>query len=449
EDLARFNERMELMGYARGEEILYKRKDGSNFIGSVTVEAVRGEDGEIKFFDGVIEDITERKKSEEVRKTLEEQLFQSQKLESIGRLAGGIAHDFNNILTGVMGFAEILKMKFKDRSVIEGQAADVIFTGAERAAELTKQLLGFARAGKYYPVPVNLNAIIQDMVRVSEKIFEKSVKVVYDFEEKLNTVEADKNQLEQVFTNLIINAKDAMPDGGELVFKTENVEISKDFTKKYPEFKPGEYVRTTVSDTGIGIPKGIVDQIFEPFFTTKEEGKGTGLGLSMVYGIIKNHYGYIYVETKKGKSTSFIIYLPISNKDVVEKKDEFRVLQGSETVLIIDDEQEVRNIAKSQLESLGYEVLVAGDGITGVKTFRQNKDKIDLILLDMIMPDISGKDTLRLLKKEDENVKILIISGYSKDIISGKDPNMDVMGFLQKPFKISDISAVLSEIFNK
>ncbi|MCP4726157.1 MAG: response regulator [bacterium] len=449
EDLIRFNERMEMVGYARGEELLYKRKDGSTFVGAVTVVAVRNEEGEILYFDGVIEDITERKRSEAVRKTLEEQLFQSQKLESIGRLAGGIAHDFNNILTGVMGFAEILKMKFKDRSVVEGHAADVIFTGAERAAELTKQLLGFARAGKYYPVPVNLNVIIQDMVRVSEKIFEKNVKVVFDFEEKLNTVEADKNQLEQVVTNLIINAKDAMPNGGELIFRTENVEVKEDFSKKYPEFKPGKYVRTTFTDTGIGIPKDIMDHIFEPFFTTKEEGKGTGLGLSMVYGIIKNHYGYIYVETRKGKGTSFIIYLPVTDKTVVEKKDKSTVLQGNETILIIDDEENVRSLVKKQLESLGYDVLLAPDGIAGIEIFKKNKKNIDLVLLDMVMPNLSGKETMKLLNQEDKGVKIVVISGYSKEIVSGTGSEMDVLKFIQKPFKISDISSVLSEIFNK
>ncbi|MFC1563752.1 two-component regulator propeller domain-containing protein [candidate division KSB1 bacterium] len=447
EDLRRFNERMEMMGYARGEEIVYKKKDGSTFTGSVTVVAVRDENGEIIFYDGVIEDITERKNSEEVKKTLEEQLYQSQKLESIGRLAGGIAHDFNNILTGVMGFAEILKMKFTDKSTLESQAAEVIFKGSERAAELTRQLLGFARAGKYYPVPININEIIQDMVKVSEKIFEKNVKVIYDFDDMIKTVEADKNQLEQVFTNLIINAKDAMPDGGELAFTTNNVEIGDDFAKDYPEFKSGKYVKISVKDTGVGIPKNIIDQIFEPFFTTKEEGKGTGLGLSMVYGIIKNHYGYIYVESSRKKGTVFTIFLPVSNKEISDKENKNEDVKiGRETILVIDDEENVRSLAKSQLESIGYEVLLAGDGLDGLEKYKKHRDRIDLVLLDMIMPNMSGKDTLERLKRENENIKVIIISGYSKDIVSMKHSDMNVQGFIQKPFKISEMSTIISQV---
>ncbi|MCP4727207.1 MAG: hypothetical protein GY863_19370, partial [bacterium] len=220
--------------------------------------------------------ITDIRKANEEKVKLEDQLIQAQKMESIGRLAGGIAHDFNNILVGVMGYAELLKMKHPDDSSDEGEAAGIILNGAERASDLTKQLLGFARGGKYNPVPLKINEVIKDTVRVSEKIFEKKITVKFDFEKKNNTIDADKNQLDQILTNLIINAKDAMPLGGELSFKTENVYLDEEYVKIHPYFKPGNYVKLSVTDSGTGMTQDIKESIFEPFFTTKGEGKGTG-----------------------------------------------------------------------------------------------------------------------------------------------------------------------------
>jgi len=315
-------------------------------------------------------DITARKQSEEETRKLEEQLFHAQKMESIGRLAGGIAHDFNNILVGIMGYAELLKMKYNDPSTPEGKAAEVIFTGAERAADLTKQLLGFARRGKFKPVPLNINEAIEDTLKISDKMFEKNIKVKLDLEEKINTIIADKSQLHQVLTNLIINAKDAMPKGGELIFKTENIYIDENDSKKPFEMKPGYYAKLSITDSGVGMSKSVMEHIFEPFFTTKGSDKGTGLGLATVYGIIKNHDGYINVYSEPGEGSTFTLYFPVSEKEVKrEPKISEDIVQSKATILIIDDEDYVREMTETMLTYLGYKVHSAGDGITAIKLF--------------------------------------------------------------------------------
>lgn len=390
-------------------------------------------------------DITERMKTEEEKKKLEEQLFQSQKMESIGRLAGGIAHDFNNILTNIMGYAEMLRIQFEDTTTTEGKAAEVIFRNAERAADLTLQLLGFAQGGKYNPFPLNVNNVIRDVIKVSEKIFEKNIKVKYEFEDKINTIEADRNQLDQVLTNIIINAKDAMPNGGELIFKTENVYLGKEYARRYHEFKRGYYVKVSITDTGIGIPKEVKDHIFEPFYTTKGKGKGTGLGLATVYGIIKNHSGCINCYSEPERGTTFTIYLPVSKKEIIERHSDIKVIRGNETILVVDDEEDVRNLAKKQLENLGYKVILARDGIEAVEIYKKEKGKIDLVLLDMIMPNIAGKETYCVIKKINPEVKVLLTSGFSQNGKASEILQEGVIGFIQKPFKLCELSKVIYE----
>ncbi|RKY83703.1 hypothetical protein DRQ09_09675, partial [candidate division KSB1 bacterium] len=391
----------------------------------------------------IIRDITERIKAEEEKRKLQEQLFYAQKMESIGRLAGGIAHDFNNILTSVMGYAELLKMEFPDTTTSEGKAVDVILRGTERAANLTKQLLGFARGGKYNPVPININDVIRDVVSMSEKIFEKNIDVNYEFEQKVKTIEADRTQMEQVLTNLIINAKDAMPLGGTLTFRTENIYIDKEYSNKYPEFKTGNYVKISVSDTGIGMTEEVKKHIFEPFFTTKGLAKGTGLGLATVYGIIKNHNGYINVYSEAGKGTTFNIYLPASTKIAVRKEKNEKIFRGSGTILLIDDEEDVRNVAVKQLESLGYKVITASDGIKAIDIYARNRNNIDLILLDMIMPGMSGIKTYLNLKKINPDVKVLIISGFSQNGRATELLEKGATGFIQKPFNLYRLSEII------
>ncbi|MFC1555924.1 PAS domain S-box protein [candidate division KSB1 bacterium] len=391
------------------------------------------------------EDVTERRRAEEEKKRLEEQLIQSQKMESIGRLAGGIAHDFNNILTSVMGYAELLKMKFPEKSTHEGEAANIILKGAERAADLTKQLLGFARGGKYNPVLLNINEIIKDTIKVSEKIFEKNISIGFDFEQNIHTIEADSNQLNQVLTNLIINAKDAMPDGGRLTFKSENVSVDDDTEVELSNIANGDYIRLSVTDTGTGIPKNIREKIFEPFFTTKGKGLGTGLGLATVYGIVKNHNGYILVDSESGKSTTFTLYFPVSEKEIVVEKKEIHIRKGQATILVVDDEEYVRSLAAAMLKEIGYTVFLADNGIKAVEIYREKSEEIDLVLLDMIMPIMGGKETNLALKEINPDVKVILSSGYSQDSKATEILNEGAIGFIQKPYRMEKLSNAIAE----
>lgn len=386
------------------------------------------------------------KKAEEERRKLEEQLFQAQKMESIGRLAGGVAHDFNNILTSIMGYAELLKLKLSDTSIRERQAADIIIKSAERASDLTRQLLAFARGGKYHPVPLIINDIIKQTINVSEKIFEKNIKVKYDLGKKLKPIEADKNQLDQVLTNIIINAKDAMPNGGELIFKTANVYLDEEYTSKFQELKPGNYVKISIIDTGIGMPRSIKDRIFEPFFTTKGAGYGTGLGLATVYGIIKNHNGHITCTSEPGIGTTFTFYLPATEKEIILEENESKLIKGEETILLVDDEEYVLDVAKRQLERLGYKAITAVDGIEAVDIYKKKKKKIDLVLLDMVMPNLAGKDTYRELKNINPDIKVVLISGFSQNAKATELLKEGALAFIQKPFKLYELSKTLAGV---
>ncbi len=394
-------------------------------------------------------DITIRKKAEEEKKLLEKQLFESQKMESIGRLAGGVAHDFNNILLIVLGYADILRHKYSDITKIEGKAADRIYRNSIRASALVSQLLGFSRRGKYNPEPLSINKVIRDSVNVSEKIFEMKIDVTYNFEKDIQLCEADKNQMDQVLTNLIINAKDAMPYGGKLVFKTENVCLEKEAVNSIPHLKPGKYVKSSVADTGVGIPEEIKDKIFEPFFTTKGVGEGTGLGLATVYGILRNHQGHIEVNSKTGIGTTFTFYLPVTGSDAVDLNEVTAITKGDKTILVVDDEKDLREILLEQLESFGYKVLLACNGMDAVTIFEKRRNEIDLVLLDMIMPEMDGKETYFALRKIKPDVKALLFSGYSQDERTTEILNDGAVGFVQKPIEPIMLSRVISEALKK
>ncbi len=393
-----------------------------------------------------IEDITKRREAEEKNKKLQEQLFHAQKMESIGRLAGGIAHDFNNILTGMMGYTELLKARLDTTDEYKINAVNAILRGSEKAADLTKQLLGFARKGKFNSVPVNINSAIKDSIRVCEKIFDKNINLKFKFDRNLKSVEADRTQIDQVFTNLAINSKDAMPDGGSLIFKTENVSLNGHSNKNIPKNFKGDFVKISVSDTGLGIPDSYKNKIFDPFFTTKEEGKGTGLGLATVYGIINNHKGFVSCESEQGKGTSFTIYFPASKKRVVEIVVFEPIIKGNETILVVDDEEDVRESVKDQLRSLGYSTIEAEDGSIALKIFEKYKNQIDLILLDMIMPKMSGENTYKKLKNKFPQNKILLTSGYSKNANVSELLNSGAGGYIQKPYKLNELSRMINKL---
>jgi len=261
-------------------------------------------------------DVTDRKKAEEEKKKLQEQLFQSKKMESIGRLSVGIANDLNNILSGMMGFSEILKKEFTNSDTKEGKAANIVFNSAVRAGNLIHNLLSMTMGETYQPVLVDVNKIIKDTSFISKDVSEKNIELIYNLQDNINTIAADENQLLQAFTNICTNAVDAMPDGGKLIFKTETVHVGEEFLEDFPKFKQGQYVKISFTDTGTGMTENVKDHIFEPFFTTKEFSTGAGLGLATVYGIIKNHNGHIFYESEPGKGTTFDIYLPVTEKTI-------------------------------------------------------------------------------------------------------------------------------------
>ncbi len=398
------------------------------------------EDGRVVGVVSVIRDMTEQKR-------FELQFYEAQKMESIGTLAGGVAHDFNNLLMGIQGRNSLMLMNI-DSSHPNHVHLQEIESIVWRAAELTKQLLGFARGGKYEVNPFNLNEII----KVQNHLFgrtKKEITIHENYEKDLWTVEADQGQIEQVILNLYINAWQAMPKGGELIVHTENVVIDENYLRPN-DVEPGNYVKISVTDTGVGIDKTIQQKIFDPFFTTKEMGRGTGLGLASVYGIIKNHGGIINVYSEKGQGATFNIYLPASEKSVIEEKARSEeVLKGEGTVLLVDDEQLIIDVSTEILNSLGYEVLTARCGKEAIDVYANNRDKIVIVLLDQVMPGMSGGDTYTRLKEINPDILVLLSSGYSIDGQASRILKKGCNGFIQKPYNMMDLSHKIHDILTK
>ncbi|RLA88025.1 MAG: hypothetical protein DRG20_06715 [Deltaproteobacteria bacterium] len=378
-------------------------------------------------------------------RSLEKQLLHSQKMESLGTLAGGVAHDFNNLLTGIIGHLSIIKLNIKENSPFL-KNINSIESIVMRARDLTKMLLGFAKQGKYETSAVNINKILKGILVIAFRTFGKNIIIKTSLHNDLWSVDGNAEQLEFSFMNILINAKDAMPGGGIIEVKTENIKIDKDNPLPI-ENSTGDFVLTTISDTGVGMSEKVKERIFEPFFTTKEKGHGTGLGLSMVYGVIKNHGGYIDVESYPGMGTTFSIYIPANHK--VKKSKEItpieEIIHGKGTILVIDDEEVVRDVLKDMLESIGYNVLTAENGKKGLNIYKSNID-IDLVILDLIMPVMSGKETFQELKRINKNVKVLIATGYAKEEHLKEVLEQGALGVIQKPFTLERLSAKINKI---
>ena len=393
-----------------------------------------------------INDVTELHKAHENRERLEAQLQQALKMEAMGTLAGGIAHDFNNLLMAIQGRTSIMLTK-KESSHPDIRHLKGIEDNVESAADLTRQLLGFARGGKYEVKPTDLNELVKKENRMFGRT-KKEIAIRGKYEKDLWSVEVDQGQIAQVLLNLYVNAWQAMPAGGDLYLETENVILDEIDVEPF-SIEPGEYVKISVTDTGVGMDKATRERIFEPFFTTKEMGRGTGLGLASVYGIIKNHGGFIDVYSEKGHGTAFNIYLPASEKEIIEeKKSDGDTLRGSETVLFVDDEDMIIEVAEEMFEELGYKVLIARSGKEAIKTYQENKELIDIVLLDMIMPDMSGSDTYDRMKELDPDIKVLLASGYSINGQATEIMDRGCNGFIQKPFKMKELSQKLREILD-
>lgn len=384
-------------------------------------------------------DITEHKH-------LESQLMQAQKMEAVGTLAGGIAHDFNNLLMGIQGYAS-LSLREIDPSHPNFVKLKKIEEQVQSGADLTRQLLGFARGGRYEAKPTNMNEILEKTSAMFGRT-KKEISIHRKYRKGLWNVEVDPGQMEQVFMNLYVNAWQAMPNGGDIYLETENAFSDEEQALSY-NVKPGKYVKTTVRDTGAGMDEKTKERIFEPFFTTKTMGRGTGLGLATVYGIIKGHRGIINVYSKPGQGTTFTIYLPASAKEVVEEKTSPGIItMGTESILLVDDEEIVLEVSKRLLESLGYQVHAAAGGQEAIAVYMEKIKKIDLVILDMIMPGLSGGETFDRLREINRKVKVLLSSGYSINGQAQDILNRGCNGFLQKPFTLQKLSIKIRKMLD-
>jgi len=402
-------------------------------------EPVYDMDGKVVGAIEIARDITEKKK-------LEAQFQAAQRMEAMGTLAGGIAHNFNNILMGIQGNASLVLLdKTSDHPDYERLKG--IEQGVKSGAELTRQLLGFARGGKYEVKPTHLNELIESQNRMFGRT-KKEITIRGKYEESLWTVEVDQGQIGQVLLNLYVNAWKAMPAGGDLYIQTENTTLDENYTKPF-NIEPGRYVKISVTDTGVGMDKKTRDRIFDPFFTTQEMGRGTGLGLASVYGIVRNHGGIINVASKKGKGATFTIYLPASEKQVIEEKESVgEALKGTETVLLVDDEDMIIDVGEGILKELGYKVLIARSGKEAIELYNKNRDKIDMVILDMIMPQMGGGVSYDRLKKINPDIKVLLSSGYSINGQATEILERGCNGFIQKPFNMRELSQEVRKILD-
>jgi signal transduction histidine kinase/CheY-like chemotaxis protein len=422
------------------------RPDESEVTLELSASLIRDKKGEPTGFRVVGRDVSERLRVESEKRRLEAQLQQAQKMEAVGTLASGIAHDFNNIMMGILGNASLMLGRIEPDHPHYEKLQNIekyILNGSE----LTKQLLGFARGGKY-----NVKSTaLRDLVAQSAQMFGRTKKEIRIHTAHLKDswpVEVDRGQIEQVLLNLFVNAWQAMPGGGDLHLVSEDVELDDSYEMPY-KVEPGRYVKLSVVDTGVGMDQATQERIFEPFFTTKEMGRGTGLGLASAYGIIKNHGGHINVYSEKGRGTTFNIYLPASDKAIEQEARKPRELRkGNETILLVDDEDITVEVGEEILVELGYAVITARNGLEALAAYKENAQKIDMVILDMIMPDMGGGKTYDELKKINPNIRVLLSSGYS---ISGEASEILARGcndFIQKPFNMKQLSEKMRGILD-
>jgi PAS domain S-box-containing protein len=405
---------------------------------------------------GALQDITARKKDEEDRKWFQERIHRSEKMEAVGQLAGGVAHDFNNHLAAIMGFAGILQDALGPIRPDLAKYAKNIITSCRHSSELTNQLLAFARKGKYLSVLVDLQEIIAEVMQILRHSIDRRITLQCHSDGQPAMVLGDPSQLQSMIMNLALNARDAMPEGGTLTFSTEIRELEEDYCRRLSqEVQPGVYLQVSVLDTGIGMTKDLQLRIFEPFFTTKEPGRGTGLGLASVYGTVKVHRGTILVYSEQGKGSCFKVFLPLAEPIMPGPRDSREVPEaklldiepGSKRVLVVDDEELVGQMLVAQLENLGFQVLLAPDGQDAVEQFRHRWQEIDLVILDMVMPTLSGRDTFHALKAIHPAVQVVLSSGYSLTGDAQTLLDEGVIGFLQKPFQSRELTRILAKAF--
>jgi PAS domain S-box-containing protein len=414
-------------------------KDGSEKIFNISGAPNLDLKGNVTGIVGILKDVSEQKR-------LESQLLQAQKMEAVGTLAGGIAHDFNNLLMGMQGYASLMFVNMDGSHPLYDKIRG-IEEQVRSGAELTKQLLGFARGGKYEIRLTDLNDVISKTSSMFGRT-KKEITIHGNLKDNIWAVEVDRGQMEQVLLNIYVNAGQAMPGGGDLYLETDNVFLDKEFARPYG-VKPGRYVRVTVTDTGVGMDEQTRKRIFEPFFTTKEMGRGTGLGLASVYGIVKGHNGIIDVYSEKGCGATFTIYLPASEKELVPGEQvAIDIVKGEGAVLLVDDEDVIIDVGSEMLEVLGYKVSVARSGREAIEIYKEKQGEIDMVILDMIMPEMDGGETFKVLKSIDPRVKVILSSGYSADARSTQMMEEGCCGFIQKPYSMNALSQKVKEVLD-
>lgn len=423
---------------SEGEHIHFDRSGNRRYI-QVSIYPMKDEKGEVYQIIHLERDITENVK-------MEQRLRQAHKMEAVGILAGGVAHAFNNLLMGIQGNASLALLDI-DSTHPHYERLTTIENLVKRGAVLTSHLLGYARKGKYQVETINLNQLVEETSNTFGRT-KKEIEIHREFDPDLSVIDADKGQIEQVLFDLYINAAEAMPNGGDLTLKTTNTTYD---NIKGTEFKPkqGNYVLITVSDTGPGMDKKTVERIFDPFFTTKGMVTGGGLGLASAYGIIKGHGGYIDVDSVQGVGATFKIYLPVSAQQIVkdiERTDQ--VLQKTGAILLVDDEEIILEVGKGLLEAIGYQALIAGDGKEAIEIYKENKGKIDVVILDMVMPEMGGGETYDRLREINSDIKVILASGYSIDGEASDILERGCNAFIQKPFQLKELSECINKVLN-
>ncbi len=421
-------------GEAGSVELELVCSDGHRIPVRLNMVGVRDRQGAYQGYWATARDISAEKK-------LEAQLLQAQKLESLGTLVGGIAHDFNNMLTAILGYTQLLLREASqgDRFYEHLQQIEVL---SQRAADVVQQLLTFSREGTSRQRRLLLHPLLKEIGKLLQRMIPENIEVEMHLAAEDLAVEADPTQLQQVVMNLVVNARDAMPEGGRLRIETARVNLDESFCRAHPDLRPGDYVRLRVSDTGVGIPPDIQRRIFDPFFTTKEAGKGTGLGLPVVYGIVKNHGGAVEVDSEVGRGTTIALYFPLVEKPAqVERAPSVDVKGGSETILLVEDEPTVLELARAALEHYGYQVLTAQNGLEAIATYRDHQSEIALVILDVVMPKLGGRETFRELRRIDPGVKAILASGYdTSQSLVRELLQSGVCGLVRKPYQIRELA---------
>jgi len=422
-------------------------RDGSELLVEWHGRPVYDDKGDFEYFFGVGLDITERSKAVVEKNRLEEQFRQVQKLESIGRLAGGIAHDLNNLLSPILGYGEML-LENADEDDARREPLEEIVAASIRARDLVSQLLAFSRRQTLKFVPVDLNTLLKQFSKLLRHAIGENIIIRLLLAESLPLIRGDTGQLEQIIMNLAVNARDAMPDGGELIIKTARVELDETFTSVHKYVIPGTHVMLAISDTGSGMDSATREHVFEPFFTTKDKGKGTGLGLSTVYGIVKQHNGYIWVYSEPGQGTTFKIYIPVSadfSEQITDPKKTSGNLRGTETILLVEDNEQVRNLAVSILTREGYHILAADSGKEALKLLDINKERVHLLLTDVVMAGMNGKQLFDQISRLHPKVRALYMSGFTDNVIIHNGVVNEGVNFIQKPFTVKALTSKVRE----